>query len=124
MPGFLPFYQGRATVIEIALLAFLVDGLILIQGRSSLAGLKRLAARPISAQSLISRHIHSAADLENRLQCDLEYLSLWSLRLDLQILLSTVRVVVHDSISRLAVKLPRSNESKKLASGGGQQAPR
>lgn len=34
-------------------------------------------------------------DLENRLKADLEYLSQWSLLLDLQILLSTVRVVVH-----------------------------
>ena len=38
----------------------------------------------------------STSDLENRLQCDLEYLSRWNLRLDLRILLATVRVIVHD----------------------------
>lgn len=35
-------------------------------------------------------------DLENRLRCDLEYLSNWSLWLDLQILLQTFSVVVHE----------------------------
>lgn len=35
-------------------------------------------------------------DLENRLRCDLEYLSNWSLMLDLQILLATFRVLVHE----------------------------
>ena len=35
-------------------------------------------------------------DLENRLRCDLEYLSNWSLVLDLQILLATFRVLVHE----------------------------
>ena len=35
-------------------------------------------------------------DLENRLRCDLEYLSNWSLMLDLQILLATFRVLAHD----------------------------
>lgn len=37
-----------------------------------------------------------AADLENRLRCDLEYLANWSMGLDLQILLATFRVIVHD----------------------------
>ncbi len=36
------------------------------------------------------------ADLENRLRSDLEYLANWSMVLDLQILMATVRVVVHD----------------------------
>ena len=38
----------------------------------------------------------NAEDLENRLQCDLEYLGNWSLWLDFQILLATFRVVVHE----------------------------
>lgn len=36
------------------------------------------------------------ADLENRLRCDLEYLSNWSLWLDVRIMLATFRVLVHD----------------------------
>lgn len=35
------------------------------------------------------------ADLEQRVRCDLEYLSTWSIGLDLMILLKTLRVVVH-----------------------------
>lgn len=37
------------------------------------------------------------ADLEERLRCDLEYLSKWSPMLDLRILLSTFQVMVHDN---------------------------
>ena len=36
------------------------------------------------------------ADLENRLRCDLEYLSNWSLWLDVRIMLATFRVLVHE----------------------------
>ncbi|MES2782409.1 MAG: exopolysaccharide biosynthesis polyprenyl glycosylphosphotransferase, partial [Pseudomonadota bacterium] len=35
------------------------------------------------------------SDLEQRVRCDLEYLSTWSIGLDLMILLKTLRVVVH-----------------------------
>lgn len=35
-------------------------------------------------------------DLENRLRCDLEYLSNWSMWLDVRIMLATFRVLVHD----------------------------
>lgn len=38
---------------------------------------------------------HEQADLENRLQSDLEYVSGWSLWRDVKILVSTVRVVIH-----------------------------
>ncbi|UZK67741.1 sugar transferase [Sphingomonas sp. M1-B02] len=38
----------------------------------------------------------NATDLEDRLRCDLEYLGSWSMRLDIQILLATFRVLVHD----------------------------
>ncbi len=38
---------------------------------------------------------HLQADLENRLQADLEYISGWSLWRDIKILMSTIRVVVH-----------------------------
>ena len=37
----------------------------------------------------------SVEDLEKRVRCDLEYLSNWSIRLDIMILIKTVRVVVH-----------------------------
>ncbi|MFD1786661.1 exopolysaccharide biosynthesis polyprenyl glycosylphosphotransferase [Sphingomonas floccifaciens] len=37
----------------------------------------------------------NAVDLENRLQCDLEYLGSWSIWLDLQIMMSTFKVLVH-----------------------------
>ena len=36
------------------------------------------------------------ADLENRLRCDLEYLSNWSLMQDARILLATIAVIMHD----------------------------
>ena len=38
---------------------------------------------------------HKVDDLEQRVRCDLEYLTNWSLGLDLMILLKTLRVVVH-----------------------------
>lgn len=38
---------------------------------------------------------HNRADLENRLQADLEYVSGWSLWRDVKILISTIRVVIH-----------------------------
>ena len=37
-----------------------------------------------------------AADLENRLRCDLEYLANWSMTLDLRILFATLGVIIHD----------------------------
>ncbi len=38
----------------------------------------------------------NVADLENRLRCDLEYLSNWNMLLDLRIMLATFRVLVHE----------------------------
>ena len=38
----------------------------------------------------------NTADLENRLRCDLEYLSNWSMLLDMRIMLATFRVLVHE----------------------------